>query len=118
VHVDFSHAKTSVEMFVLHNYHTFWPVQLGIQLASLLGQEQAAQNIEHTRPGANLIDAQDVLNHCMMNVIPPVESKAYQDSLKGGRAAISEQEFVYPWEQGWAMTTRQVIQSALNQPFL
>ena len=104
-------ARTFIHAFVNDNYHSWPPVQLGIQLFGILAQKQGRY-----ATAATLFGAQAFLESELLNVIPPPEREAYKEALSAVRAQLKAEEYAAAWEKGKAMTTAQAIQYALDEP--
>ena len=104
-------ARAFIQAFVNDNYHSWPPVQLGIQLFGMLALAEG----QPTR-AATLFGAQDAISDNLLNVIPAPEREAYRNALSAVRAQLSAQEYASAWEKGKAMSTAQAIQYALDEP--
>jgi predicted ATPase/DNA-binding CsgD family transcriptional regulator len=93
--------------FVVHNFHNFPHVLLGVQLFAIL----AARRGQFER-AAVLFGAQSFLADNLMNIIPPPEREAYHEILTAVRQALSVDEFAAAWDKGKAMDTLQAIEFA------
>jgi predicted ATPase len=112
---EFNRAFTLLKAFVSENYHSWPPVQLGLQLYGILAAQQMANLPEQARRSATLFGAQAEINACLLNVIPLPERKAYEQALASVRAALSAGDFAAAFAEGHTMTTAQAIQFALDE---
>jgi predicted ATPase/DNA-binding CsgD family transcriptional regulator len=101
---ELAEARAHLCEFVAHNYHSWPPVQLGIQLFGMLALAEA-----QPARAATLFGAQAAISDKLMNVIPLPERQAYQEALSAVRSQLSAEELAAAWEQGAAMTTREAI---------
>ncbi len=112
---DLNSARASLESFVKYNYHSWPPVQLGIQIYGILATMQMVNRPEQARRAATLFGAQDEIHDCLMNVIPLQERKVYQHAIRSVRSALCVDDFAAAFANGRAMTTAQAIQYALDE---
>jgi predicted ATPase/DNA-binding CsgD family transcriptional regulator len=112
---DFDRARASLQFFVSHNYHSWPPVQLGIQAFGILAAMQMADQPDQARRAAVLFGAQDEIHGCLMNVIPQPERKVYNQALKSVHRALNSEDFSAAYAEGRAMTTEQAIRYALME---
>jgi tetratricopeptide (TPR) repeat protein len=104
-------AQAFIKAFLTDNYHSWPPVQLGIQLSGILALSEG-----QLARAATLFGAQDAISDKLMNIIPLPEREAYQEALSAVRVQLTAEEFAAGWEKGKAMTTTQAIRYALDGP--
>ncbi len=114
---EFSRAHSFLKAFVTNNYHSWPPVQLGIQIFGILATNQMGDRPEQARRAATLFGAQDEIHGCLMNVIPLPEREAYEHAITSVRTALSPEDFTTAYAEGRAMTTAQAIQYALDENY-
>ena len=107
-------ARLQLVEFVIHNYHSWPPVQLGLQLFAMLSLALPDAGPEQARRAALLLGAQDAISPCLLNVIPPPERAAYHSALAKTRAFLSPPEFDTAFAQGQSLDTPQAIAYALQ----
>jgi predicted ATPase/DNA-binding CsgD family transcriptional regulator len=112
---EFSHARTFLNAFFRDNYHSWPPVQLGLQIFGIMASKQIAEQPAQARRAATLFGAQDAMQACLMNVIPHVEREVFEQSLAAVRGAMSAGDFAVAFAEGQAMTTTQAITYALEE---
>ena len=111
---EFSRAHAFLRSFVTQNYHSWPPVQLGIQIYGILAARQMAERPEMAHRAATLFGAQDEMHACLMNVIPQAEREVFEQAFIAVRGALSAEDFAAAYARGRAMTTAQAIQYAIG----
>ena len=112
---DFTGANAYLKAFVTHNYYSWPPVQMGIQIFGIMAAAQIESRPDQARRAATLFGAQDEMQACLMNVIPQAERESCQQAIASVRSALSAEVFAAAFAEGRAMTTAQAIQYALGE---
>ncbi len=112
---EFSRVRTILKAFFSGNYHSWPPVQVGIQIFGILAAAQLAEHPAQARRAATLFGAQDEIHDCLMNVIPQAERETCQQAIASVRSALNPEAFAAAYAAGRAMTTAQAIQYALGE---
>jgi hypothetical protein len=99
--------------FIMENYFSWPPVQLGFQLAGMLAVQRMAGQPAVARRAATLFGAQAAVEDSLRQVIPAGEWQAYQQSLAELRAALSPADFAAAWAAGQALTLEEASAYAL-----
>jgi predicted ATPase/DNA-binding CsgD family transcriptional regulator len=111
---DYAGTCAFLKTFFKNNYHSWPPVQLGIQVHGILAARQMDGNPGQARRAATLFGAQDIIHDCLMNVIPQPERAAFEQAFTEVQAALSAEDFNAAYAEGRAMTTAEAIQYALD----
>ena len=112
---EFSRVRTYLKAFFSGNYHSWPPVQVGIQIFGIMAAAQLPEHPVQALRAATLFGAQDEIHDCLMNVIPQAEREACQQAIASVRGALSPEAFAAAFAAGRAMTTAQAIEYALEE---
>ena len=77
-----------MKAFFTNNYHSWPPVQVGIQIFGILAAAQIAEHPAQALRAATLFGAQDEIHDCLMNVIPQAEREACEQAIASVRGAL------------------------------